>query len=190
MRAPGPEHEGDALAASPGKGDPSRPPGGRGGDRDAYLAFRERVEGTNINPQTLLATDYLNHFNEIVMILEMIPDMPDLLDDAKAWRPKTYREHVQESSFADRELAVEAYEHVPARFREPFELTTTTLDKLIAITLERAEATLAAGEMERLKIVVSEGSEATRGLVDTASAIIHGTVRTMEQSEIDALLDL
>ena len=131
MRAQGPEHEGDALAAFPGTDDPPVRPADAGDDGDAYRAFQERVKRTNINPQTLLATDYLNHFNEIVMTLEMIPDMPDLLDDARAWRPKTYRVHFQESGFADRELAIEAYEHVPARFRQPFELTIGTLDRLV-----------------------------------------------------------
>lgn len=202
MRAQGPDHDGDTLAASPGTDDPSDLPArshasaeaGRpanaGDDGDAFRAFQERVKGTNINPQTLLATDYLNHFNEIVMTLEMIPDMPEFLDDARAWRPKTYREHFQESGFADRELAIEAYEHVPARFRQPFELTIGTLDSLVAMTLERAEATVAAGEFERLKVIMNDASGAIRSLVDSASAIIHGTVRTMEQSEIDALLRL
>ncbi len=45
-----------------------------------YLAFQHKVRGTNINEQTLLATDYLNHFNEIAMMLEMIPDMPEFLE--------------------------------------------------------------------------------------------------------------
>lgn len=188
MRVQGPEHEDDALAASPESDDPPDLPADAGDDGDAYRAFQERVKGTNINPQTLLATDYLNHFNEIVMTLEMIPDMPELLDDAKEWRPKTYPEHFRESGFTDRDLAVEAYEHVPARFRQPFELTIGTLDALVSMTLERAEATVAAGELERLKVIVNDASGAIRSLVDSASAIINGTLRTMEQSEIDALL--
>ncbi len=122
------------------------------------------------------------------MTLEMIPDMPELLDDARAWRPKTYREHFRESGFADRELTIEAYEHVPARFRQPFELTIGTLDSLVAMTVERAEATMAAGEFERLKGIVNDASGAIRSLVDSANAILHDTVHTMEQSEIDALL--
>ncbi len=183
MRAQGPEHDGDALAAFPGTDDPP----GRD-DGDACRAFRERVKGTNINPQTRLATDCLNHFNGIVMTPEMIPDMPDRLDDAREWRPKTYRERFQESGLADRELAIEAYGHVPARFRQPFELTIGTLDRLVAMTVERAEAAAAAGQFERLKGIVNDAPGAIRSLVYSASAIIHGTVRTMEQSEIDALL--
>ena len=42
-------------------------------------ALRKRARGSNVNEQTLLATDYLNHFNEVVMLLEMQPDMPDMI---------------------------------------------------------------------------------------------------------------
>ncbi len=77
---------------------------------------------------------------------------------------------------------------MPARLRQPFELTIGTLDRLVAMTLERAEATVAAGESERLKVIVNDASGVIHNLVDSASAIIHGTVRTMEQLEIDALL--
>src|SRR5262249_53928612 len=53
----------------------------------------------NINPVSLLATDYLNHFNEAVMLLELIPDMPDMLTDAKRWAPKPYKQHFRDSGF-------------------------------------------------------------------------------------------
>jgi hypothetical protein len=53
----------------------------------------------NINPVSLLATDYLNHFNEAVMLLELIPDMPDMLEDAKRWAPKPYKQHFRDSGF-------------------------------------------------------------------------------------------
>ena len=41
--------------------------------------YRRLVEGSTINGTTLLSTDYLNHFNEFVMLLDLIPDMPDHL---------------------------------------------------------------------------------------------------------------
>src|SRR3546814_196200 len=50
-------------------------------DLDAKLrltrTYRRLVRGTNINATSLLATDYLNHFNEVVMVLELVPDMPE-----------------------------------------------------------------------------------------------------------------
>ena len=60
-----------------------------------------QVKGKNINEQTLLATDYLNHFNEIVMLIEMVPDMPECLDDILEWTPKSYTQHFEDSSFTE-----------------------------------------------------------------------------------------
>jgi len=51
---------------------------------DALAELRARAGEANINEKTLLATDYLNHFNEFVMVLDLIPDMPDCLKDAEA----------------------------------------------------------------------------------------------------------
>ena len=51
------------------------------------------MRAANINPRTGLATDYLNHFNEAIMLLEMIPDMPECAEDFLGWHPLTYREH-------------------------------------------------------------------------------------------------
>lgn len=150
--------------------------------------FRQKVKGTNINEQSLLATDYLNHFNEIVMLLELIPDMPEFLDDAKEWSPKSYQEHFRDSVFSDRELAIAAYEHAPAKYRAPFEETVSHLNRLVVASLSRIEAALQGGEREMVKIAVSAASKSLQKLIDVASAIIHGSEITLSQDEIDDLL--
>jgi hypothetical protein len=153
-----------------------------------FLAFQEKVRDTNINEQTLLATDYLNHFNEIVMTLEMIPDMPELLEDAREWQPKSYQDHLSESSFSDRELAVEAYNHVPKKFREPFEQTISQIDTLIATSIDRLESDLLTGNMDLVRENATALSRVIQQLMDVAGGIIHGSAKTMEQSEIDILI--
>ncbi|MDP6344006.1 MAG: hypothetical protein QF491_10780, partial [Alphaproteobacteria bacterium] len=70
----------------------------------AGSGLRDRLAGTNVNQDTFLATDYLNHFNEIVMLLEMVPDMPEILDEAKEWQPKSYAAHFRDSGLSDAEL--------------------------------------------------------------------------------------
>ena len=115
-------------------------------ERADFDAWQEQVRGTNINEATLLATDYLNHFNEIVMTLEMVPMMPEILEEAKEWQPKSYKDHFRDSTIADKDLAVEAYDHVPAAFRDPFETTVSQLDNLVAATIQRLEKQLEAGE--------------------------------------------
>ncbi len=53
-------------------------------------AWAERLRAANINPRTGLATDYLNHFNEAIMLLEMVPDIPECAEDFLGWQPLSY----------------------------------------------------------------------------------------------------
>jgi len=153
-----------------------------------YERLRAQVEGTNINPETLLATDYLNHFNEIVMLLDMVPDMPDLVEECKAWQPKSYQAHFTDSTFRDKELAVVAYDHCPQRFRVPFDETIDRMNVLALTSVARLNAALAEGKTEVVRLQAQSASRALQRLMDAASAIIHGAVTTLDQSEIDAIL--
>src|SRR5215471_12091386 len=76
-----------------------------------------RLAGTNINPATGLATDFLNHFNEAIMLLEMLPMAPDCKEDLLAWHPMSYVEHFAASNFKHRDLAIAAYEQADPLFR-------------------------------------------------------------------------
>ena len=155
---------------------------------DGFLAMQEKVKGSNIDEKTLLATDYLNHFNEIVMLLEMVADMPEILEDVKAWQPKSYKDHFAASTIAEKDLAIEAYDFVPAVYREPFEQTIEQINNSIASTVERLEKILADGEMELLQANAQSHSRLIQRLMDTASAVIHGSAKILDQSEIDNLM--
>ena len=156
-------------------------------EREPFLAFRERVQGTNISQQSLLATDYLNHFNEIVMLFEMIPMMPEIAEEARQWEPKSYQQHFRDSSFSDKDLAIEAYDHVPTCFRRPFEDVVAALNQLVPQSLDRIEQA-AQEDPEKATEIANDASRRMQILMDKASAIIHGSNRALEQSEIDDLL--
>ncbi len=153
-----------------------------------YLALRERAHNTNVNEQTLLATDYLNHFNEVVMTLEMLPDMPELMEEARAWQPKAYKDHFRDSTIADKELAVEAYDHVPPKFKEPFEKNIEQVNHLILTSIERLDNDISGGDMDLLRANATALSQIIQRLMDMASANIHGSAGTMDQTEIDVLI--
>ena len=113
-------------------------------EQERFRAFADRVAGTNISAQTLLATDYLNHFNEIVMLIDMIPDMPDMIEECKLWQPRSYVEHFAQSGFKDRQLAIDAYDGVPGKYRRPFEETLNQLNTLILSGVTRLEEEILA----------------------------------------------
>jgi hypothetical protein len=157
-------------------------------DPQALEAMREKLRGTNINEQTLLATDYLNHLNEPIMLFEMLADVPELLDELAEWQPKSYVEHFTESTFTDKELAIEAYAVAPAKYREPFDETVDNAKRCIATAIEALTTLNEQGRTEEIKVITGEVSQILGSLVDKASSIIHGKVTTMGQTQIDEIM--
>lgn len=149
--------------------------------------YRLLVRGTNINATSLLATDYLNHFNEVVMILEMVPDMPEIIEEALEWKPASYIEHFAASVFSDKELAIWAYKNAPKEYIDSFEELVAALDTLIqrAIT-ELSQLVETAGE-EELRAKVEEHMKGIRALQERIGGVINGTVFRLDQKQIDLL---
>ena len=153
-----------------------------------FLAWRERVRGTNISEKTLLATDYLNHFNEIVMLIEMVPDMTMMLEECYLWEPKSYPEHFQQSGFSDKALAIAAYDHVPSKFRRPFEDTILQMQMVVGATIQRMAAAISAGNMDQLRQDCQVSVAMIHKIIQVANGIIHGSAGVMDQEEIDLYL--
>jgi hypothetical protein len=177
--------------------------------------YRKLVRGTTINDETLLSTDYLNHYNELVMMLEMVPDMPDMLEEAVAWQPKTYQEHFRDSAFQHRDLAVWAYENAPDIYRRPLDDCIAQLDGDVAEGLPRLQALAENPDApaEALRAETELLAVRLRGRIDTMSALINGAMdedgyraalaeeaadkaphtrhdeKVMDQSDIDALFE-
>lgn len=146
------------------------------------------VRDSNINPQTLLATDYLNHFNEIIMMVEMLPDIPDILEDAMEWHPKTYIEHFEGSSIKDARLAIIAYDFAEPRFREALELTIGHMNNTVKGGLDQLMEPVEAGDTNEIKRISGETSQRLKIFISMTNSIIQGTASTMGQNEIDAML--
>jgi hypothetical protein len=164
--------------------------GGGSGHGDQAAAVARLVRGTNINEQTLLATDYLNHFNEIIMLLEILPDMPECLDEAHDWAPKSYCDHFRDSALSDRDLAILAYEHCPARYRRPFDETVGQMNRLVRVGLLQLDQARGEGNGEVFAVSARNLSHNLQRLMDVAAAVIHGSEPTIEQREIDRIMAL
>src|ERR1700741_2083717 len=104
-----------------------KPVCGLGGDRG------RRIEA-NINPVTGLATDYLNHFNEAIMMLELAAQMPECIDDFCAWRPLSYCGTFAASSFKERDLAIAAYENADPALRRRLDELADGMNAILLAT--------------------------------------------------------
>src|SRR5580704_8569956 len=130
-----------------------------------------QLRAANINPRTGLATDYLNHFNEAVMLLEMIPDMPGCAEDFLGWRPLTYREHFMASHFKARELAIEAYDSADAIIRAEFDNITSAMTSILTAV---SGAMREVRQDETRATLAEQATGWIKPLVTLAGSIING----------------
>jgi hypothetical protein len=152
-----------------------------------YDEYRARVAGTTIDGGTLLSTDYFNSFNEVIMLLGMVPDMPDMLEEIRAWKFRTYEEHFRDSGLPFAKLAIEAYAHVPPQVRERFEQNVLEMRQTVEEACRTLHPATTETDLEKLKISAVDCSMRLQGLVDMGSAIVHGSGLTLDQGAIDDL---
>jgi hypothetical protein len=148
---------------------------------------RAELLAANINPETGLANDYLNQFNEAIMMLELMAGMPECAEHLLAWQPRTYREHFAASKLKHRALALAAYETAQTGARQQLdELGQIMNDILVSVR----ETLRVSGPQHVIGLSAATAAHLRR-LVSRASAVINGgTFGVAEtQAAVDALLD-
>jgi hypothetical protein len=139
-----------------------------GADEEAQTA---QLRAANINPRTGLATDYLNHFNEAIMLLEMIPDIPECAEDFLLWYPLSYREHFMASHFRARDLAIEAYDSADEHIRAEFDNITGAMTSI----LTAVGAAMREVRQDKSRATLAEQATSwVKPLVTLAGGIING----------------
>ena len=160
------------MASHPARSNPRR------GLDKARMA---QLRAANINPRTGLATDYLNHFNEAIMLLELVPDMPECADDFLAWRPLTYAEHFTASNFKARDLAIAAYDSADADIRAAFDNITIAMTSI----LTAVGAAMRKADQDRTRARLAEQATGwVKPLVTQAGGIINGDI----EADVDYIM--
>lgn len=137
---------------------------------------RARRAEALVNPASGLANDYLNLFNEIVMLVEQLPSMPELFEDIQRWRPTSYQDYFRRSILPGRSSAIETYGQLDSRFRRDFETVVAELDR-------RATGAVAAvrrqfkgeSDPEALAALCERAGVSIREVLDQATMLVnHG----------------
>jgi hypothetical protein len=131
----------------------------------------DQLAKANINPSTGLATDYLNHFNEAIMLLDLVSTVPECLPDLMAWRPMSYQDHFASSRFKDRELAVAAYGAADPAARGELERLA---DAMTTILLATRSTMMMDGCAVETTEEAAKAAAQMRPLVAQAGSVING----------------
>jgi hypothetical protein len=161
--------------------------------QEASIALTpERLRAANIHPETRLATDYLNHFNEVIMLLELVPSMPDCIDDVLIWQPASYEEHFQRSHYRDKDLAIAAFEQAPVGARRRF---LALVDEMNAVMLDTIEQLRQHAGTPMAGYIAEEACDRLKHLAARTSGVMNAVVQDDDDGEgastqdaIDALM--
>ena len=153
-----------------------------------------RLSAANINPKTGLATDYLNHFNEAIMLLDLLPHTPECIVELIGWEPLSYEEHFAASHFKDKKLAIAAYEAAEPIARVRLDELADTMNALLVATCEAFQR---RASLESANALAAETAARLKPLVARAGAVINGydiahsedMTTGEQQATVDALFE-
>jgi hypothetical protein len=158
-------------------------------EQDNRLAWWDRdvLARANIMPATGLATDYLNVFNEAIMLFGLLPDMPDMIEELQLWQPLTYKQHFERTGFAAKELAILAHENADPLVKQPFDELSEATGLLLADAIVQAKLLL--GTSDKLAEFVRQTNPRLQASIEMLDGMIHGGQTGADQDDIDALFD-
>ncbi len=90
-----------------------------------------------VNPESGVANDYLNHFNEILLLIENLSALlPEMVDEILAWKPISYREYFRKSPLPGSKQTLEIYELLDENFRKDFESMVELLNSIVLKSID------------------------------------------------------
>ena len=150
--------------------------------------IRAHTIGSNVSQDSLLTTDYLNHFNEVVMLLHLLPTAPlEIAADLAGWKPKTYEEHFQTSGFRDKALAIAGYQNSPHDIRFAFDTAIGNLERELVILLRDVEAKVGENDIAGLQRLCDQVVPEILDLIDVAADVVNNDEMAADSARDDAL---
>lgn len=125
-----------------------------------------------VDPASGLASDYLNQFHEVIMLLDLVGEDSDCLAELDGWFPRSYLGHFGASALAERAMVIDAYMRCTPVTRRLFDRLCAETGNMVAAGLDalmRGGPTSSAAIAPAARVLANELRTAIRRLED----IIH-----------------
>ena len=140
-------------------------------EANGSAAATERTAGSAFSPACAgLSNDFLNHYSEVLMLIEMAASDPAMSDDLMEWQPMGYRAYFAASELRRAAAALEAYEALPEAQRAGFEKLVAAMDSLAIMAVFALQPPTDEGSAP---VVVDETAPALRSLIAKAGAFLN-----------------
>jgi hypothetical protein len=152
------------------------------------------TEATRSDSRAHLSNDYLNHYSEVLMLIEMAEMDPEIAGDLANWRPVSYLDYFAASRLRRAADARAGYEALADDRREAFEAIVDAMDRLALTAIAALEPPCDA---LKAALVAKVTLPAFRGLIDSAASFLNSGGRQLSrdgrveaaQAVIDRLMD-
>lgn len=132
----------------------------------------------NVNLVSGLATNYLNHYIEILLLIEMLPDMRECFEDILAWKPMSYCEHVGSSQLPNSEIVLKVYNAVDKDRRNKLADITQEVNLALRSFINRAGSALDLNDTNLLKTIATEAKEFLTPMIERMTGVITPSAKT------------
>lgn len=148
----------------------------------------ERRANALCNPNSGIANDYLNHFNEILLLIENLPALlPEMVEELLGWKPIGYRDYFLRSNYPGKEEALAIYDGLDPDFRKDFESMVDLLDTIVLRSIAIvAENQLPDGTLDPdgIAVVCEELAADLRIVLNRAAGLVnHGYAPPLESPQ-------
>jgi hypothetical protein len=123
-----------------------------------------------------LSNDFLNHYSEALMLIEMAADDPVLGAELADWQPVSYRAYFASSDLRRAPAALAAYDALPEAPRRAFEKLVAAMDALATMATFALQPPTAP---DSAAAVVEATVPALRGLIAKAGAFLNSGGREL-----------
>jgi hypothetical protein len=118
----------------------------------------------------VLSTDFLNRYNEALMLIEMAGHEPGLLEDLRRWHPASYPEHFAASQLRCADGAIAAFRALPEESRGAFASLCRAMDQLVATVITALTEIRHPGDAV---YIIEIAASSFRNLLTRATAFIN-----------------
>jgi hypothetical protein len=137
-----------------------------------------------------LSNDFLNHYSEVLMLIEMAACDPSIADDLAEWQPLGYRAYFAASELRRASAALAAYDALPQARRQAFEKLVAAMDSLAVMAVFALQPPSASDDA---LVVVQETVPALRELIAKAAAFLNSGGQDLapdsEAEEVQSAID-
>ena len=137
-----------------------------------------------------LSNDFLNHYSEVLMLIEMAGDDPSIGEELARWRPVGYRDYFASSELRRAADALAAYDALPEARRHAFAKLIAAMDTLSTMAVFALEP---PSQPDSARVIIEATAPALRGLIAKAAAFLNSGGRELagdsDAEEAQAVID-